>query len=610
MRQIVAGALADFRASWRTLAIADLAYKVVAFAFLTPVTAIAIRWLVSRSGSDVVADVDLARFLVTTPAGIVALLLAATITTAIVILEVACLMSIGFAAANGVRPRAKEALSFGAEKATPVIRLSLHMVVRVIAAVIPFLAAIGLVYIALLRDYDINYYLSRKPPVFIAALAIVGVIGLLLVALAVWTVTRWAFALPLVVFEDVQPLRALRDSKARSQGHRARIAIVLALWAAVAVILNLLASWLVTVVASMAAARLGGSTTSMVSFLTLLLGLWGLAAVVVSIINTSLFSLLVGRLWMAASPAPVSVPDGLQPRGRHLSRRALWALTASAVLISAGVVLLAFAVVRRNQQILVIAHRGASKEAPENTLAAFRQAIDEHADFVELDVQESLDGQIMVIHDSDLMKVGGSSMKIWEHTAEELRSVDIGKGERVPLLSEVFRMTKGTGTKVLVELKTYGHGQQLEQRVIDLVESMGMVNECAFMSLDKTMVETMKRMRPSWQTGILFTKTVGDPTAFNVDFLGVETRALNARLVRSAHKTGKSVYVWTVDDPMWMFEAASRGCDGLITNKPALANQILAQRAQMGGAERLLIAALIRAGVRPDVLEPANALRP
>ena len=610
MRGIVSGAIADFRASWRTLTIADLAYKVVAFAVLTPATAIALRWLLSRTGKSVVADVDIARFFVTTPAGILALFVAATITTAIVILEVGCLMGVGLAIANGVRPHAKGALTFGAQKAAPVIRLSLHMALRVIAALIPFVAAIALVYFTLLRDYDINYYLARKPPAFITAIVIAGVIAAILAALAVWTVTRWAFALPLVLFEDAHPRQALRESKARSEGHRGRIAIVLAVWALVAIILNLAAGWLVTVIGAMAAARIEGSTTTLVSFLAILLTLWAVAGIVVSVINTSMFSLLVTRLWLNASGAPVRVPEALEPKGRHFSRRALFALTGSAVLIATGIVLLAFLVVRRNQPILVLAHRGSSKEEPENTLAAFRRAIEEHADFVELDVQESLDGQVMVIHDSDLMKVGGSSMKIWEHTAAELRSVDIGKNERVPLLSEVFHMCKGTGTKVLVELKTYGHNQQLEPRVIDLVESAGMVNECMFMSLDKTMVETMKRLRPSWRTGILFTKTAGDPTAFNVDFLGIEVRALNARLVRAAHKSGKDVYVWTVDDPAWMFEAASRGCDGLITNKPALAKQVLAQRAQMGGAERLLIAVLVRAGVRPQVLEPANALRP
>ena len=544
----------------------------------------------------------------TTPEGIIALFLAATITTAVVILEVGCLMAIGVATAGGVHTRAKEALTFSADNAAAVARLALRMIVRAIAALIPFVAAIGLVYVTMLRDYDINYYLARKPPVFIAALVIVAVIGAALAALAIWTITRWVFALPLVMFKNVSPRLALGESKRQSEGHRAQIAVVLAGWAAAAIVLNLIAGWLVTAVGAVAANRLGGSTTSLVSFLTILLILWAIAAIVVSIVNTSLFSLLVARLWLNASP--VEVPEALQARGRHLSRRAVWVIASSAALVGIGIVLLAFLVVRRDQQILVLAHRGSSKEEPENTLAAFKKAIEEHADYLELDVQESLDGQVMVIHDSDLMKVGGSSLKIWEHTAAELRSVDIGKGERVPLLSEVFHLCKGSGTKVLVELKTYGHGQQLEQRVIDLVESEGMVNECAFMSLDKKMVETMKRLRPAWRTGILFTKTVGNPTAFNVDFLGIEVRALNARLVRAAHKSGKAVYVWTVDDPPWMFEAASRGCDGLITNKPALAHEVLAQRAQMSGAERLLIAVLVRAGVRPQALEEANALRP
>src|SRR5436190_12004869 len=363
MREIVAGAIADFRASWRMLTIADLAYKVVALAILTPATAIAIRWLLSRTGKSVVADVDIARFFVTTPAGIVALLLALTITTAIFILEVGCLMGIGVAAAKGVRTRAKEALTFGAEKAAPVIRLSLHMIVRAIAALIPFLAAIGLIYFTLLREYDINYYLARKPPIFIAALAAVGAIGLILAALAIRTVTRWAFALPLVLFENVPPRQALRESKVRSQGHRKRIAVVLVVWAAVTVFLNLLAGWLVTAIGAVAAARIGGSTSSLISFLALLLILWALAGIAVSVINTSMFALLVGRLWLATTSA--TVPETLEPKGRHLSPRAKWVLASSAALIGFGIVLLAFLVVRRNQQILVLAHRGASKEKPE-----------------------------------------------------------------------------------------------------------------------------------------------------------------------------------------------------------------------------------------------------
>jgi len=600
MREIVGGALADFRASWRTLTIADLAYKILAFAILTPATAIAIRWLLSRSGSSVVADVDIARFFVTTPAGIIALLLAATITTAVAVMEAGCLMGIGLAAAQGVRTRAKEALTFGAQRAGAVIRLSLHMVIRVIAALIPFLAAVGLVYITLLRDHDINYYLTRKPPVFIAAIVLAGAIVAILAALAIWTAARWVYALPLVLFENVHPRQALRESKSRSLGRRTRIIAVLAVWAVVAIVLNLASAWLVTAIGGIAASRLGGSTTTLISYLAVLLILWALAVIVVSVINASLFSLLVVRLWLDAASQSVRMPEGLEARGQHLSRRALWALTSSAVLISAGLVLLAFLVVRRNQPILVMAHRGASKEAPENTLAAYRVAIDQHADYVEIDVQESIDGQIMVVHDSDLMKAGGSPMKIWEHTAAELRSVDLGKGERVPLLSEVLQLCKGTPTGVLIELKTYGHNQQLEQRVIDLVEAEGMVSACAFMSLDKTMVETMKRLRPAWRTGILFSKAVGDPTAFNVDFFGIQVSALSARLVRRAHASGKAVYVWTVDDPASMFESASRGCDGLITNKPGLAKQVLAQRAEMPAVQRLLLAALVRAGVRPD----------
>ena len=106
--------------------------------------------------------------------------------------------------------------------------------------------------------------------------------------------------------------------------------------------------------------------------------------------------------------------------------------------------------------------------APENTLASFRLAAEQHTDFIELDVQESADGQVLVVHDSDLMKVGGNPTKIWDGSAAILRSVDIGTSkdprystERVPTLAEALAACKGR-CRVIVELKSYGHDQRLE----------------------------------------------------------------------------------------------------------------------------------------------------
>ena len=118
--------------------------------------------------------------------------------------------------------------------------------------------------------------------------------------------------------------------------------------------------------------------------------------------------------------------------------------------------------------------------------------------FNEIDVQETADGEVVVIHDSDLMKIAGVDLKVWEATLEEITSVDIGSSfdqkfheERVPTLREILDLCKGR-VGIIIELKSYGHGKMLEQRVIDLVEASGSVNEVQCMSLKAEIVSRLK----------------------------------------------------------------------------------------------------------------------
>jgi glycerophosphoryl diester phosphodiesterase len=249
-------------------------------------------------------------------------------------------------------------------------------------------------------------------------------------------------------------------------------------------------------------------------------------------------------------------------------------------------------------------------------LAAFRLAADQRTDFVELDVQESSDGQVLVLHDSDLMKVGGNATKVWDGDAARLRSVDIGSfkspqfaAERVPTLAEALDACKGR-CKVVVELKSYGHNQRLEERVVEIVEAAGMQDDCVFMSLDHAMMDRLKTLRPNWRVGILVAKAVGDLTDLKADFLAVEARTATRRFIRRAHRAGQEVFIWTVNDPAWMFVGLSRGVDGLITDKPDIARTVIDARAQMTDTERFLVAQLIRYGASPKALEPEDAVRP
>ena len=616
VREVFVGALGDLRRAGRILAITDLAYKAVAFAVLVPATTWLLYWLRAATSERVVADVDIAMFFLTTPTGIVTLILGGSLLVAITAVEATCLMAIGLGQSQGVRLNGRGALKFGAANALNVLRLAGHMVLRVLIGVVPFLLAAGLVYFALLRAHDINFYLKQHPPQFWIAAVLIGLIGIGFALLLARTIARWSFALALVVFENVHPRRALGESAKRAAGSHALILWSLATWAISATVLLSTGTWLVRSVGRLIVPLVADSLVLLVVVMAALVLVAVVLTLAVGVVNASLFSLVLTRLYLRTGQP--TAPSLAQYAGDSWRLTGRWrvAIVALAVLGATGFALLAFLANRGQNQALIIAHRGASANTPENTLAAFRLAAEQGTDMVELDVQESADSQIVVAHDADLMKVSGNPIHIWQGDTATLRAIDIGSyvdprfaAERVPTLAEALAVCKGR-CRVLVELKSYGHNQRLVERVAAIVEAAGMQNDCEYMSLDHDMVRSMKALRPSWRVGVLVAKAMGDLTELKADFLAVEARMASRRFIRRAHRAGQDVYAWTLNDPAWMLVGLSRGVDGLITDKPDVARKVIELRADMSEPQRFMAALLVRLGASTKKLAAEDALRP
>lgn len=618
---VLRDATRDIRQCWRDLAYADVAWKAMAFLLLTPGTYLLVRWLVLRRSGSVVADTEIVLALFTTVPGLLGLVLGIVLTAGVTALETACLMAIGMARAQGKRLDPRRSILFTSSYAPRVLALTGHMVVRLLAGLVPFAIAGGGVYFLFLRFHDINFYLARKPPEFWAAAGIMAILAVALALLLVRTIGQWALSLPLVLFENVHPRHALGESRERSAGHRGAIIATLALWAVISLFTMALAVLLPDAIGRTLGPQFGGSLSGIVLFVTALAILAGLIGLTVGIFNISLFALVIGRAFLSVvEPRQLRIPNqedvGATDERLRLRRRILAAAAVVAGLAIVVLVLFRLIPARAAQPVAVIAHRGASFEAPENTLASFRLAVEQGTDYVELDVQESRDGDVLVVHDSDLMKLGGGPTKIWEATTAELRSADIGSrigprfaGERVPTLAEALAVCKGRA-RVDVELKSYGHNHRLEEKVVEIVEAAGMADHCVFMSLDHGMVRKMKALRPKWRVGVLAAKAIGDLTAFNADFVAVESKMATHLFVRHAHRAGQEVYVWTVNDPASMLAMMSRGVDGLITDRPGVARRVVMRRAQMSDAQRILVALLVRTGADTEALKASAALWP
>ena len=609
--------------AWRALAATDIIYKAIAFAALTPLITLLFRLLIRRTGKTAIADADIALFFFTTRAGALALILVGALIIAVTALEQACLMTIVLGALTGARLRVRDALAHGAARAFAIVRLTANILVRVLAIVAPFAGAIGLAYWALLTRHDINFYLAARPPEFLAAAAIVGVLALALAIVLARKVASWLLVLPLVVFENVLPVLAFAESARRMNGRRKAAAAPLAAWAALAIALPMITTWAAHLTGRSIAPAVGGSVAGLLVFVGVLALAYGAASLAAGVAVAAIFAWIVVRIYAAEGgaasarlPEPFRGELDLEGMRWRVSFRALAGLLVLSVILATGAAYVLMRDAWTGRPVTIFAHRGAADVAPENTLASFRLAGEMRTDYVELDVQESADGVVVVVHDSDLMKVGGSPQKIWDATAEQLRAVDIGsfagpqfKDERVPTLAEALSACKGV-SHVDIELKDYGHDQHLEERVVELVETAGMVNDVVTMSLSPNMVAKMKRLRPGWTSGLLTAKALGDLTGVPADFLAVEKAMATRRFVRTAHRAGKPVYVWTVDDPARMIRMIGLGVDGLITNRPDVAREVVDRYASMTQAERLYLFVMTTLGAEDDVTPPAAEQRP
>ncbi len=345
-----------------------------------------------------------------------------------------------------------------------------------------------------------------------------------------------------------------------------------------------------------------GSNLRLIAGLTLtFLLIWGLVnAVVSALINGALAHLLLSDFLEATGQNFPAIPTG---DGRRVP---LWAvLGLASACVGAGLILTNELLKRISapQTVEIIAHRGAAGARPENTMAAVLKAIEDRADWVEIDVQETADGEVVVAHDSDFMKLAGEDLKIWDATMGDLARIDVGSwfdpayaAERTPTLRNVLLAARGK-SKVMIELKYYGHDKKLEERVARIVEETAMNGQIAVMSLKAPGVEKMRVLRPDWRTGILAAKALGDLSQLDTEFLAVNTGQVSLDLIKRSEAAGKDLYAWTVDDPVTMSRMISMGVDGLITNEPALARQVMERRNALSAPERLLLWLADRFGI-------------
>jgi glycerophosphoryl diester phosphodiesterase len=238
----------------------------------------------------------------------------------------------------------------------------------------------------------------------------------------------------------------------------------------------------------------------------------------------------------------------------------------------------------------VLGHRGASADAPENTLRAFRLAMEQGADGVELDVWRCATGEVVVIHDEDARRTAEAPLRIQDAPLSALRELDAGawkgghfRGERIPLLAEVLEALPSA--LVNVELKCRGRDRRLAQAAAEVIARARAGGRVIASSFDFGLLAAFRRAAPGVACGLLFEGSrlwrprVGlavrllRPAAVHPDH-----RLVTAARVRRWRDQGLQVNVWTVDEPSEVERLAGLGVDALVTDVPGRVRAQLAGR--------------------------------
>jgi glycerophosphoryl diester phosphodiesterase len=241
----------------------------------------------------------------------------------------------------------------------------------------------------------------------------------------------------------------------------------------------------------------------------------------------------------------------------------------------------------------IIAHRGASHAAPENTLAAARLAWTEGADALELDVQLTADAQLAVVHDENMQRLAGSPLIVSQATMAELQRLDVGRwkdprfaGEKIPTLGEMLAVVPA-GKRVFIEVKNGPEAvPPLESCLRNVPLAAGQI---VVISFDVAAAATAKKALPHRQTAWIldygaragakpsFAEIIRRCREASLDALDLSASwPIDRTVVDQVHRAGLKLYVWTVDDPAVARRLAEAGVDGIATNRPGWLRKQLA----------------------------------
>lgn len=575
----------------RPLLAFHLYFAILALVTLTPASAWLLGGLVTASGQSMVGNEDLLAFMLR-PAGVLWLLISATLAATLVFLEHAGMTLIAMRDPAGSPVSASRALWMVVHRLPALLELAAIQVAAHLLLAAPALLLLGGSFHWLLAEYDPYYVMHEQPAELWHFLGIAALLAVLLLLLNGNLYLRWVLALPVLLGEGVRPRAALARSLTLTAGVRLPIALRVIGVGVLVALLPMLLSLAFDGTGALILRLLPERYGLLIPVMAALVILFTIAAVLAAFVGVSANSLLIWLLYRERTGRTPEIPAEAVPR--HAGVWA-WGLELLLVLFAVGQLVWLVAAFDTPDQVHISAHRGNSALAPENTLAAIERAVADGAHYVELDVRQTADGVLVLLHDRDLRRVAGVARDIWTVDYAEVRDLDVGSwfdaefsSERLATLPQAIATLRGRA-RLYLEIKTSAQSPTLTRDVVRTLQEEDFVAHSTLAALSPLTLLEARELEPAIRTSLLVHTAIGDLETQPFDALALRDALVAPWRARRIRQHGRELHVWTVNDESAMARFIDLGVDNIITDRPHALAALLEEREALGDAERLLL---------------------
>lgn len=569
----------------RSLLLIDIVYNIIFVVLLVPLFSYAFEFVLDFTKQSYITMENLMSFLVSLPTILFVLLL-------IVVLPVFFLSKLSslvfYCNTLGTltKPYLPRIIYFGFMKTVKTIR---RKNIGLLIFIIPFYIITNLpVIIGITFFADFEFISGRTTEFIFKCLFLFLIIVLCLIAF------RGIFAVYYCILQKHSFREGLKHSKSLLKGRRRRTFTIMLIYNLLLLLAFFLLYYFVLLVTAIVVYLFSAKANVITVFLSAYPQISFYATLFIStitfILNVNLtFSLF--HTYQEESKQLISLTFPDTQKSRHSHSKIQFQVVNALVFIIIGISLFHFYLVIHNDSlslsdaftgIKISSHRGNSDRSPENTIPALENAILANSDYAEIDVRQSKDGILVLMHDQSLERTAGLNQFVSDLTILELNKLDVGSwfgieyiGTHIPTLEEALTYCKGR-IKLNIEMKVNGDVESMAEQLAALIDQYDYDHQCIVSSTNYSFLLKLKELDEDIRTGYILSAVYGNfYEKKQIDFFSIRHNFINKNIVTKVHAAGKEVHAWTVNSIRELERMKSVGVDCIITDNPSLAAEVI-----------------------------------